>query len=105
MTEENTAKEKIGRHPGLAAILSFIFNGLGQLYNGQLAKGLCIIFLSSVGLFFLVLGAIFIALWLLDKIIMANQLYTGIWIFLVSLIFTCIVAIYSIYDAYKTANK
>ncbi len=29
----------MSRHPGLAAVLSFIVPGLGQIYNGELAKG------------------------------------------------------------------
>ena len=99
------SEEKPGRHPGLAAILSFIFNGLGQLYNGQITKGLLIIFLSSLGLFFVILGGIFIALSLLNKVILPDQLSVGISIFAISLIFTCIVGIYSIYDAYKSAGN
>lgn len=27
------------KNPGLAAVLSFFFMGLGQIYNGQIAKG------------------------------------------------------------------
>ena len=27
------------RHPGLAAVLSFVIPGLGQIYNGELGKG------------------------------------------------------------------
>ncbi len=34
------------RSPALAAILSFIIAGCGQLYNGQLGKGLTILFTS-----------------------------------------------------------
>jgi len=37
---------KISRSPVLAAILSFVIGGLGQIYNGQVGKGL-IIFLTS----------------------------------------------------------
>ena len=32
------------RSPGLAALLSFLLAGLGQIYNGQLGKGLLILF-------------------------------------------------------------
>jgi|ACQI01.1.fsa_nt_gi TM2 domain-containing membrane protein YozV len=35
------------KEPGLAAVLSFLFIGLGQIYNGQLAKG----FAFMAGLF------------------------------------------------------
>jgi TM2 domain-containing membrane protein YozV len=27
------------KNPGLAAVLSFFISGLGQIYNGQIAKG------------------------------------------------------------------
>jgi len=27
------------RHPGVAAVLSFVIPGLGQIYNGELGKG------------------------------------------------------------------
>lgn len=29
----------MNRHPGIAAVLSFIVPGLGQIYNGELGKG------------------------------------------------------------------
>lgn len=32
------------KSPGLAAFLSFIFVGLGQLYNGQIGKGILVMF-------------------------------------------------------------
>ncbi|MBP7216992.1 MAG: hypothetical protein KBA46_06900 [Candidatus Omnitrophica bacterium] len=35
-------KKQEGRSPALAAILSFIIPGLGQFYNGQIAKGMVI---------------------------------------------------------------
>lgn len=36
--------EAKGRNPALAAILSFIVAGLGQVYNGQIGKGILIFF-------------------------------------------------------------
>ena len=31
------------KNPGLAAVLSFFYMGLGQIYNGQIAKGIAFI--------------------------------------------------------------
>jgi len=92
-------------HPGTAAVLSFVFNGLGQLYNGQIFKGLTIIFISSISLLVLIIGSILIGFWLTGKIIAGKALYWGIALFLTGLISICILGIYSILDAYGTASK
>ncbi len=92
-------------HPGTAAVLSFIFNGLGQLYNGEIVKGLVLIFLSSISLLILFIGSILIGLWMLGKIILSKVLILGLVLFFVGLISICILGIYSIVDAYRTASK
>ena len=48
------------KNPGLAAVLSFFFTGLGQFYNGQFAKGLLFIIggVVSVILMLVVIGFI-----------------------------------------------
>ena len=92
-------------HAGLAAVFSFVFNGLGQLYNGQIFKGLTIIFLSSVSMLVFIIGAILIGLWLRGKIIISSQAIFGGALFSISLIFICILGIYSIVDAYRVASK
>ena len=43
------------KSPGLAAILSFFIAGLGQIYNGQLGKGIAMIF-GCIFLWFIFLG-------------------------------------------------
>ena len=93
-----------GRGAGTAAVLSFVFNGLGQLYNGQLAKGMVIIFLSSISMVILVLGSICIGMWLLGRVTGTYILTTGIALFALGLIATCWLGIYSILDAYKGAR-
>jgi TM2 domain-containing membrane protein YozV len=67
------------RNPGIAAILSFLFGGGGQIYNGQIGKGIAIILIQMVnlGLMFVVIGFL---TWPAT-------------------------AIYSVYDAYNTAKK
>lgn len=92
-------------NPGLAAILSFIFNGLGQFYNGQIVKGLLIIFLSVISMLILIVGAILIGSWLMAKVFVPAQIILGTFLFIVGLILICIVGIYSIFDAYRNAIK
>ena len=57
------------RHPGIAAALPFVFNGLVQLYNGQpgKGKGLIITALPSLNIPVLIIGSIIIGIWLLGK--------------------------------------
>lgn len=68
------------KNPGVAAVLSVLLPGLGQIYNGDIGRGLIIIlilFPLFVLLFFVLIGIpLFIALY-----------------------------IWSIYDAYKTAEN
>ena len=64
---------------GVAVILSFFLPGLGQIYNGQIGKGIILIILSVV-------------FWLLSSIVIGIPLYIILWI-------------YGMYNAYSTANK
>ncbi|MBU1998632.1 MAG: hypothetical protein ABIG46_00155 [Candidatus Omnitrophota bacterium] len=90
-------------HPGMAAVLSFIFNGLGQLYNGEISKGLFIIFLSSISMFILVLGSVFLGAWMMGKILLNRQFIIGLTLFSSGILLICALGIYSIIDAYKKA--
>lgn len=67
------------KNEGIAAVLSFIFTGLGQIYNGQIGKGIM----------FIIAGAICV---LLMIILIGFLLYFVLWV-------------YNIYDAYNTAKK
>ncbi|MCB2231813.1 hypothetical protein KQH82_13925 [bacterium] len=67
------------KNPGLAAVLSFFWMGLGQIYNGQIAKG--VVFIIA-----------YVISWLLIFV-------------LVGIITTPILVIYGIYDAYTSATK
>jgi TM2 domain-containing membrane protein YozV len=75
----NQAPPVFYKNPGLAAVLSFFYMGLGQIYNGQLAKGIFFIIMYSVS-------------WVLMLV-------------LVGFITTPILWIYGMYDAYKSAEK
>jgi hypothetical protein len=92
-------------HAGLAAVLSFIFSGIGQLYNGQIKKGLLIVFFSVVSIFIFLIGSIFIAFWLLGKLIFHGGLVLGLALFFIGIITICVLGLYSIFDAYKVALK
>jgi len=67
------------KNPGLAAVASFFFSGLGQIYNGEILKGvlLMVIQVINVLLMFVVIGLV---------------TYPLVWI-------------YGIWDAYKSAEK
>ncbi len=93
------------KNAGAAAVLSFVFNGLGQLYNGQIVKGLVIISLSSLGMLVFICGSILVAFWILNKVVFPGQLIWGIVLFCISLSFICVLGIYSIFDAYRVALK
>lgn len=67
------------KNPGLAAVLSLFMIGLGQIYNGQIGKGLLFMvfgFCIALSILFLVGLILFPAFW-----------------------------IYNIYDAYATAQQ
>jgi hypothetical protein len=99
------AVEKKQSNPGIAAVLSFIFSGLGQIYNAQIKKGLFVIFLSCLSIFILIVGAILIGFWLFGKVLFAHEFIWGAVIFAVGLLFICILGIWSILDAYNVAKK
>lgn len=67
------------KHPGIAAVLCFFWTGLGQIYNGQILKGILLIILQGINslLMFVLIGFI---------------TYPIVWI-------------WGMYDAYKTAER
>lgn len=67
------------KNPGIAAVLSFFIPGLGQIYNGQIMKGIIFIVLASI------FGA-------LTLVLIGYILYPLFWI-------------YNLYDAYNTAKR
>lgn len=67
------------KNPGIAAVLSALFVGFGQIYNGEIFKGLIFIFAYFVSI---VLTMV-----------------------LIGFITTPILWVFGIYDAYNTAKK
>lgn len=49
---------KFYKNPSVAAVLSFFFMGLGQIYNGQIGKGIAfiVVYFVSILLMFLFIG-------------------------------------------------
>jgi len=67
------------KSPGLAAVLSFFWAGLGQIYNGEISKGILLI--------------------------VAYAISCGLMAVVVGFFTTPILWIYGMVDAYKTAEK
>ena len=70
---------KSHKDPGVAAVLSFFYCGLGQIYNGEIGKGVLLLVV-----YFVSLVAILVV---------------------VGLITTPILWLYGMFDAYKTAER
>jgi TM2 domain-containing membrane protein YozV len=64
---------------GLAAVLSLVLPGLGQIYNGQILKGIILIIIDAIN------GALMFVL--------------------IGFITWPITVLYAVYDAYKTAER
>lgn len=73
-----TIKNNQEKNPALAALLSFLIVGLGQIYNGDVRRGVL-----------LLIGAIISAI---------------LWLVVIGIIFSIIIWLYAIYDAYTGAK-
>ncbi|ABN58021.1 MULTISPECIES: hypothetical protein [Methanoculleus] len=51
------------KNPAIAAGLSLLFNGLGQAYNGQFARGVLVLLGSLLGLFVMIVPGVAIWAW------------------------------------------
>jgi TM2 domain-containing membrane protein YozV len=67
------------KNPGISAVLSFFWPGLGQIYNGQIGKGIILLLSSSISA-------------VLTLFLIGCLLYPLVWIF-------------AIYDAYHEAER
>jgi len=67
------------KNPGLAAVASFFFAGLGQIYNGEIGKGVLLMVVQVINIFLCFVG--------------------------IGLITYPVTWIYGMWDAYKTAEK
>lgn len=76
---------------GLAAVLSFFISGLGQIYNGQIFKGLFVLLIQVLNIF--VITDFFIA-----SIILIPLVF-------ISVPVAVVIWIWAIIDAYRTAGR
>lgn len=67
------------KSPGIAAVLSFLIQGLGQIYNGQILKGLVLVVLQAI------------------NVALMNVL--------IGFVTYPIVLVYAVYDAYRVAER
>jgi TM2 domain-containing membrane protein YozV len=102
MSEERELKKN---RAGAAAVLSFVFCGMGHIYIGEIKKGLKIMFYSSLYLFILIIGASIIIYQVMLDVPNPPLLIQGIVVATLGLIANAVTSIYNIYDAYKSAIK
>lgn len=89
------------REAGLSAVFSFIFSGLGQIYNGEIKKGIIIMTFSVIGILTALIGAIIIGYFLLTDLFDFKGAVLGGVLFIIGIGVTGVFGIYSIRDAYK----
>lgn len=98
-------EEKQKVNPGLAVIFSFLFSGLGQLYNGDILKGLSIMAISTLGMLLVIIGFIQIGFCIFYKLFGRGDLLLGGILLISGLLLILVLGVYNIYDAYNTAKR
>jgi TM2 domain-containing membrane protein YozV len=97
--------DEVKHRAGIAAVLSFLFSGLGQLYVGKIFRGLIIMSISALSMIMIIVGAIFVGHWLIFQYFSIREVILGLVFFVLGIIIACIVGIYSIINAYREALK
>ena len=100
-----SSEEKQKINPGLAAVFSFLFSGLGQIYNGQILKGLFIMAFSAAGMVLVIIGFVQIGFCLMSELFGSGELLSGGILLIIGFLLITVLGIYNIYDAYNTAKK
>lgn len=111
-TSHNNQIPKERKSTGWAAVLSFFYSGLGQIYNGQILKGIAILILQSILIVITLLSIAFSPFAYLGAALNPQGAVPfgdvtaaiSLWV-LILIVLNVIVKVYSIYDAYKTAKK
>ena len=98
-------KRGVSPNPGVAAVLSFLFNGLGQIYNGQIVKGLVLMALSTLLMMAMVVGAVFCGYYFLTGFQYGWALQGALWGLIPSILGIAVIGVYNIFDAYETALR
>jgi TM2 domain-containing membrane protein YozV len=102
-------KETMKKNPGVAVILSFFWPGLGQIYNGQITKGIGIMFALAILFTFIVPLFSYTSLWIVTLLHDPNKVPSAMWIWIILTIgltaFSFIIWFSQILFAYKKAKK
>jgi TM2 domain-containing membrane protein YozV len=61
------------KNPGVAAVLSFFFPGLGQIYHGQIVIGI-VLFPLTIALYFMIIGIALHLYWVYDAYTYATKM-------------------------------
>ena len=90
------------KNPGIAAVLSFFWPGVGQIYNGQMTKGLILVGINAI-CWLLNITLILSIVIILD----ATNILSGniCLIALIGIPIQVVLGLYAIFDAYNTAVK
>lgn len=78
-TLNNGKPPKFYKNPSISAVLSFLYTGLGQIYNGEITKGVVLLILMFISLMLMMV--------------------------IIGFITSPILWLWGIYDAYKSANR
>lgn len=71
-----TAKKE--KSPGIAAILSFIFAGSGQIYNGEMIKGILVLLGTLIGVLIFVIPGLIVWLYgIYDAYVTSKRMNEG----------------------------
>ena len=104
-TSENRSQPDRRSSPSVPLLFSFVFPGLGQLYNGQILKGLFIIFLSCLSILIVTVASCMILLRIIGFFISAAFFNYSLGILIFGLVLMCAVAVYSFVDSYRVAKS
>jgi TM2 domain-containing membrane protein YozV len=88
---------------GIAAILSFLVLGLGQIYVGKIVRGLVLMFAYALSII-LIMVLMFATIWDGSVFYYDDVIGALVLLFIVSIIYL-IVWIWNVFDAYKLANE
>ena len=98
-------KEKNHVNPGLSAVLSFLFSGLGQIYNGEISKGLYIMLGSACGMVLIIIATVQLVICIVNQNFNITAIFLNLIILLFGIIVIAFIGIYNLYDAYNSAKK
>ncbi len=99
-------KKHANLSPGVIALLSFVFTGLGQIYNGEIIKGVVLMSFACFGIILTLVSAIYLfyALIFFDTSTIMRMTLCVV-VFLLGITVMVVSGIYSIYDAYHAAHE